>query len=125
VRWLRPSLIHGRRDLGHMPAIGARPSSPRPGTRGSSPAEDDPFDRVFWDRVLAARSPSVGLEAARKSGTSVRLDAELDLYCDETSTDPDQLGTSLRFVTITGCALHAIAERPTRRRTPSCGLRCA
>ncbi len=78
--------------------------------------ESDPYDRTFWDRVLAVRG-AVGkhLEQARKAGAiGAALDAEVDLYCDESLRAAlAKLGDELRFVLITSYArLHAAADAP-------------
>jgi isoleucyl-tRNA synthetase len=76
----------------------------------------DPYDRDFWDQVLAVRT-AVGrqLEAARTSGLiGAGLEAEVDLYC-----APDllellgRLEDELRFVLITSEArVHPRADQP-------------
>jgi len=118
VRWLAPVLSFTADEIwGHMPGHRGQTVFTQTWYQGLfALPEDDAFDRVFWDRVLAARvALGPALEAARKSGTiGSGLDAELDLYCDETLYQTlTQLGDELRFVTITsGARLHAIAERP-------------
>ena len=75
---------------------------------------DDPYDRGFWERVIAVRT-AVGkhLEQARKAGAiGSSLDAEVDLYCDDALYGLlGRLGEELRFALITSEArLHAAGE---------------
>ena len=118
VRWLAPILSFTADDLGLRPRRAlARPSSPAPGIEGLSPLpDDDRFDRAFWDRVLAARiAMGPALEEARKAGRiGSGLDAELDLYCDDSLLQPlARLGDELRFVLIVSqVRLHPNGERP-------------
>ncbi len=118
VRWLAPILSFTADEIwGNLP-----------GQRGQTVftetwypglfalPENDPFDRAFWDRVLAARvAVGPALEAARKAGLiGSGLDAELDLYCDDALLDTlGRLGEELRFVLIVSAVrLHPRAERP-------------
>jgi isoleucyl-tRNA synthetase len=77
---------------------------------------DDPFDRAFWDTVLAVRiNVAKQLESARKDGAiGSSLDAELDLYCDQDLVDTlARLGDELRFALITSYArVHPLVEKP-------------
>ena len=76
----------------------------------------DPFDRAFWDQVLAVRlAVAKPLEAARQAGLiGSGLDAELDLYAaPELAATLGRLGDELRFALITSAApVHPLAERP-------------
>ena len=76
----------------------------------------DPFDRAFWDEVLAVRiNVAKQLETARKEGSiGSSLDAELDIYCSEDLADTlSRLGDELRFALITSYArVHPLVERP-------------
>jgi isoleucyl-tRNA synthetase len=144
VRWLAPILSFTADEIwGHLPGRRGQTVFTETWYEGLFPlSESDPFDRAFWDRVLAARvAVGPALEGARKAGQiGSGLDAELDLYCDDTLYQTlIRLGDELRFVTITSeVRLHAIAERPdtaaatdlpglavrvTPSRHPKCG-RC-
>jgi isoleucyl-tRNA synthetase len=116
ARWLAPILSYTTEEIWrHVP-----------GERGESVFleqwygglfaldDDDPFDRGFWERVIAVRT-AVGkhLEQARKAGAiGSSLDAEVDLYCDEGLYDLlGKLGDELRFGLITSQArLHPSSE---------------
>jgi isoleucyl-tRNA synthetase len=118
VRWLAPILSFTAEEIWqHLP-----------GRRGETVLtevwypglfaldESDPYDRSFWDRVLAVRG-AVGkhLEQARKAGAiGAALDAEVDLWCDDALRAAlGKLGDELRFVLITSYAhLHALAAAP-------------
>jgi isoleucyl-tRNA synthetase len=118
VRWLAPVLSFTADEIwGHIPGPRGRTVFTETWYGGLVPLpESDPFDRVFWERVLAVRvAVGPALETARKAdliGSS--LDAELDLYChDDLYETLNRLGDELRFVLIaSGVRLHPIAERP-------------
>jgi isoleucyl-tRNA synthetase len=116
VRWLAPVLSYTADEIWqHLPG--------QPGESVFTATwydglfaldEDDPFDRFFWDRVIAVRE-AVGkhLEQARKAGAiGSALDAEVDLYCaPELLQRLQRLGDELRFVLITSYArLHPADE---------------
>jgi isoleucyl-tRNA synthetase len=89
--------------------------------------EGDPFDRAFWDQVLAVRvAVAPHLETARKAGViGSSLDAELDLYCaPEVAALLARLGDELRFVLITSDArVRSLAVRsPQASDTELAGL---
>jgi len=78
--------------------------------------DGDPYDRDFWNQVLAVRT-AVGrqLEAARTQGLiRAGLDAEVDLYCAPDLEDLlRRLEDELRFVLITSeASVYSLAERP-------------
>ncbi len=118
VRWLAPILSFTADEIwGFMPGQRGQTIFTETWYQGLAALDaDDPLDRAFWDRVLAARvALGPALEAARKGGAiGSGLDAELDLYCDEALLETlTRLGEELRFVTITSEArLHPLAERP-------------
>ncbi|MEY6432570.1 isoleucine--tRNA ligase [Thioalkalicoccus limnaeus] len=118
TRWLAPILSFTADEIWpHIP--GQRGASVHLETwySGLEPlAADDPFDRAFWDQVIAARTAiAPALEAARKAGQiGSALDAELDLYAEPASLERlTRLADELRFLLIVSeTRLHPIADRP-------------
>ncbi len=106
VRWLAPILSFTADEIwGFMP--GERPPSVllTGWYRGLFALEaGDPFDRGFWEQVLALRA-AIGkrLEELRVGGQiGSSLDAEVGLYCDTNLLERlSRLGEELRFVLIT------------------------
>ncbi len=105
VRWLAPILSFTTEEMwSYLP--GERSASVFLETwhQGLTPLTADvELDRAFWDQILAVRAAiAPHLEAARKSkqiGGS--LDAELDLYADDTTRELlGHLGDELRFLLI-------------------------
>jgi isoleucyl-tRNA synthetase len=118
VRWLAPILSFTTEEIwSHVP--GSRDESVFFSTwygELQPLAEGDPFNRRFWDRVIALRE-GVGkeLEKLRVAGKiGSFLDAEVDLYCDEAwLKELARLEDELRFVLITSYArVHPAQERP-------------
>jgi isoleucyl-tRNA synthetase len=116
VRWLAPVLSYTADEIWrHIP--GRRGPSVfletwYPSLFALDPG--DPFDGAFWERVLEVRG-AVGrhLEQARKAGAvGSSLDAEVDLYCDQTLLGLlGRLEDELRFVLITSYArVHPAAQ---------------
>ena len=142
VRWLAPILSFTADEIWqHLPGRRGETVFTEQWYSGLFALDaDDPFDRGFWDQVLAVRM-AVGrhLELARKSGTiGSALDAELDLYCDSAMQGIlGKLEDELRFVLITSYArVHPLAECPADaspidvagvsvRITPSAWKKCA
>ncbi len=118
VRWLAPVLSFTADEIwGHIPGDRGRTVFTETWYGGLFPLpESDPFDRGFWERVLAVRvAVGPALEAARKADLiGSGLDAEIALYCDDGLYGLlTRLGDELRFVLITSqVRLHPIAERP-------------
>ncbi|MBN2887184.1 MAG: isoleucine--tRNA ligase [Chromatiaceae bacterium] len=118
ARWLAPILSFTADEIWqHIP--GERAPSVFTQTWYSGLAalpEGEPLDHAFWDRLIAARA-AIGpiLEQARKDGRiGSGLDAELDLYCDDSLLEMlSHLGEELRFALIVSeTRLHPLAERP-------------
>jgi len=78
-------------------------------------ADPTPLDQQYWEEVMAVRAAVAPLlEKLRVAGgIGGSLDAEIDLYCDETlHSRLAQLGDELRFVFITSYArLHPLSAR--------------
>jgi isoleucyl-tRNA synthetase len=116
-RWLAPILSFTADEIWqHIPGTRPRSVFLAAWYEGLTALDaDDPFDRAFWDSVLAVRiHVARHLEAARKAGTiGSSLDAELDLYCDADLAETlSRLGDELRFALITS---YARVRPPTER----------
>jgi isoleucyl-tRNA synthetase len=118
TRWLAPILSFTADEIwAHIPGQRSESVFLETWYQGLFALDDgDPFDRAFWDQVLAVRvAVAPHLETARKAGViGSSLDAELDLYCaPELAALLARLGEELRFVLITSDArVRSLAIRP-------------
>ncbi|MDY6891206.1 MAG: isoleucine--tRNA ligase [Pseudomonadota bacterium] len=92
-------------------------------------ADDDPFDREFWQRVMAVKhAVNKCLEDARNEKlVKASLAAEVTLYVDDRlRADLERLGDELRFVLLTSEAtLKPLSEAGGARATEVDGLEVA
>nr|WP_242467643.1 isoleucine--tRNA ligase [Thiocapsa imhoffii] len=118
-RWLAPILSFTAEEIWqHLPGQRAATVFVTTWYEGlASLADGDSLDRAFWERLIATRlAIGPALEGARKAGLiGSSLDAELDLYCDETlHQELARLGPELRFALIVSeVRLHPASERPS------------
>ncbi len=105
VRWLAPVICYTADEIWqYLPGDRSESVFLQTWYQGLFPLpEDDVLNRSFWDKIIALRETvSKELEKARTAGIiGASLNAEVDLYCDESwQVLLQSLGDELRFVLI-------------------------